>query len=141
MRTMAQWLKRPSMQDFARSQYRLTRLNQSFNSILESRFHGHCQVMAHDQHTLWCQASDAAMATQLRFQAPILLPLLRKRMALPQLQQLVVRVQASHAPPSPPARQAKRPSINAAHCLREVANHCQHPALKKSLLSLAKRHR
>lgn len=141
MRTMAQWLKHPSMQNFIRNKQKLARLNQCFEHILESRFHGLCEVIGQDEHTLWCQASDAAMATQLRFQAPMLLPLLRKRLNLPQLSHMVVRVKTRHAPPPAPTRLANRPNADAAHCLQDLASHTQHPALKASLLRLAKQQR
>lgn len=142
MRSIQQWLQTPSTRAFSQTRKQLAHYNSVLNAALETRLQGLCHVSRCDGTTLWCLADNAAIATQMRFQAPYLVPLLQKRLRLPQLQKLVCHV-ASHQPPLQATKQRhpQRPSHTAADCLKSVAQHCKHPTLRKALEKIASRSR
>lgn len=120
-------------------QGQLQRMDRSLQSVLESRFHGQCRVSRHDGKTLWCLARNASVATQLRFQAPMLVPILRKRLQLPDLETMIIHVEQNHVPQKKTSRQANRPSAQGAACLNAMADALSNDALKKAFKRLAER--
>lgn len=141
MRILKQWLNHPQLRRIQQTRKACARMTQTLETVLESRFQGLCQVTSFDESTgvLTIAAVDASMATQLRFQASMLAPILRKRLHLPSLKSIRVHVQMpTTGGPQKPKRRAVKPSCQGSAHLEQAAEHCQHEALKAALKRLAK---
>lgn len=141
MRILKQWLNHPQLRQIQKTRKACERMTQTLEKVLESRFRGLCQVTGFDEGNgvLSVAAVDASIATQLRFQASMLTPILRKRLRLPSLNSIRVHVQlASTGAPQKPKRHAIKPSRQGSAHLAQAAEGCEHEGLKAALKRLAK---
>jgi hypothetical protein len=113
-------------------------LTQALRDSLEPQLAAHVTVANLREHTAVITTDTPAWLTQLRYQAPAILRLLRDLPGLQNLQKVQFKIQpASQTPPAAPPRRAIL-SNNSAQCLKSAATGTKDDALAEALYRLSR---
>ncbi len=120
-----------------RAQY-LQQLTQALRDSLDTRLAAHVTVANLREQTAVITTDTPAWLTQLRYQAPTILSLLKTLPGLQKLQKVQFKIQpASFEPPALPSRRANLSAISA-HFLESAASGTEDPELAEALYRLSR---
>jgi len=120
-----------------RAQY-LQQLTQALRDCLDEPLAAHVTVANLREETAVIITDTPAWLTQLRYQAPTILSLLKTLPGLQKLQKVQFKIQpTSLSPPIPPARRAHL-SATGAHSLESAASSTEEPELAEALYRLSR---
>jgi hypothetical protein len=122
---------------FERAQY-LQQLTQALRDSLDTQLAEHVTVANLREQTAVITTDTPAWLTQLRYQAPAILQLLKTLPGLEGLQKVQFKIQpASHIPPSGPSRRANL-STASAQLLKSAATSTEDDELAEALYRLSR---
>ena len=120
---------------------RLHALSQTLQQALGEPLGAHVALVNLRDDTAIVAADSSAWLIQLRYQAPMVLNILRQQTGLESLRKVQIKVQPISAPPeAPPARRASL-SQRSAETLASAATGIDDPALADALRRLARRNK
>ncbi len=120
-----------------RAQY-LQQLTQALRDSLDGHLAAHVTVANLREQTVVITTDTPAWLTQLRYQAPAILRLLKTLPGLQKLQKVQFKIQpASFSSPTPPSRRANL-STTSAHLLESAASGTEDPELAEALYRLSR---
>jgi len=123
-----------------RAQY-LQQLTQALRDSLDAPLAVHVTVANLREQTAVITTDTPAWLTQLRYQAPTILSLLKTLPGLQKVQKVQFKIQpANLSSPTPPSRRATL-SSNSAHFLESVASGTEDPELAEALYRLSQHHK
>ncbi len=116
----------------------LQQLTQALRDSLDERLAAHITVANLREQTIVITTDTPAWLTQLRYQAPTILGLLKTLPGLQKLQKVQFKIQpASFSSPTPPSRRANL-STSSAHLLESAASGTEDPELAEALYRLSR---
>ncbi len=119
-----------------RAQY-LQQLTQALRDSLDEHLAAHVTVANLREQTIVVVTDTPAWLTQLRYQAPTILRLLKTLPGLQKLQKVQFKIQpVSFSSPTPPSRRANL-SVTSAHLLESAASGTEDPELAEALYRLS----
>lgn len=138
MRTIAHCLNKQLL-EISRQAMQLEALNDKLRQFLQPPLREHCQIGSFNKGCLILTTSDAAWATQLRYEIPMLRDKLRAEAGLYQLLSIQIKVStpSNNQPASVKGRQAIL-SEKARATILNAADECQYKPLQKAFYSLGK---
>ena len=123
-----------------RAQY-LQYLTQALRDSLDSKLAEHVSIANLREQTAVLTTDTPAWLTQLRYQAPTILQILKQLPDLQNLRKVQFKIQPpSHTPLAQPARRLNL-SNSSAHLLESAASGIQDPELAEALYRLSKHNR
>lgn len=116
----------------------LQQLTQALRDSLDTQLAAHVTVANLREQTAVITTDTPAWLTRLRYQAPVILDLLRTLPGLQKLQKVQFKIQPdSLSPPPPPPRRASL-STTSAHLLKSAAFGTEDPELAEALYRLSR---